>query len=276
MAITQCRQKNKCGLPGYATQFQNFVASINQSDTHGLLHVAEPALALVGSFGLCLFFDLPMTLILFLIPACLAASYQITYFGGKTGLIPFGRFVTLFAMLPALFFWNLTPLQLTICCLFITICMASAASLIFQYKIGTDHNFDHKTIHVNHVIGLLMTTLVIGGCVWIILSAVTLGSPELFAQRGRSRALLAQSLTFEPIILLLGMLFGWAIKMMKLSPTMVFGGILMPNYLTLGLLAGAAASTLTKQKEHYDPFFSGVFTGEALWILGALCLQLYF
>jgi len=73
---------------------------------------------------------------------------------------------------------------------------------------------------------------------------------------------------------LLGFLYGIIIKKCGLSPTMVFGGIIMPNSISIGLIIGASLTLLTKRKSDYLPFCAGVFTSESLWVLAGIAVKL--
>ena len=48
---------------------------------------------------------------------------------------------------------------------------------------------------------------------------------------------------------------------------MTFGGIIMPNSITLCLVLGGLISLIPKDKERYLPLCSGIFASESLWIL---------
>jgi hypothetical protein len=237
------------------------------------LEKIEPWAAITLSTLLLFFMKFSNTSILFLIVASAAAAHSISYFGARTGLIPLGRFITLFCMIPMLLMFSPSPLQIVWLSVFSAIAMAAASNLIFQYKVGDLNQIDRKTIHKHQWIGLFLTSIIIGACFWLLLSNLQIGSEELFCQRGRTRALLVQSLNFDPIILLLGGIFGWMVKQLKLSPTMVFGGILMQNSLTIGLLIGALIAKITPNQEDVQPFWSGIFSGESIWIMLTLLFK---
>ena len=55
---------------------------------------------------------------------------------------------------------------------------------------------------------------------------------------------------------------------------MVFGGIIMPNSISIGLIIGASLSLLTRNKEDYLPFCAGVFASESLWVLAGIAIKL--
>jgi hypothetical protein len=244
-----------------------------EKEDKNFMEKVEPWIAITLSTLLLFFMKFSNTSIVFLIISSAAASHSISYFGARTGLVPLGRFITLFCMIPMLLIFSLSSVQIVWLSVFSAVVMAAASNLIFQYKVGDLNQIDRKTIHKHQWIGLILTAIVIGACFWLLLSNLQIGSEELFCQRGRTRALLVQSLNFDPIILLLGSIFGWLVKQLKLSPTMVFGGILMQNSLTVGLLIGALIAKLTPNQENAQPFWSGIFSGESIWIMLTLLFK---
>ncbi len=202
------------------------------------------------------------------------ATYQISYLAAKLGLVSFGRFAT-FIMLPMMMIFKLDAIQITMICVFFNVCAATASDLLFDYKVGELCSLDFEKIHKYQWLGLIVTSLTIGFILWILFTHFQLGSSDLFAQRGKSRALLIQSLSFDWKIVLMGFFYGVILKKLKVSPTMVFGGILMPNNLTIGLVVGAIVSYFTKNADERMPFWSGVFAGESIWILFFITLKFF-
>lgn len=200
-------------------------------------------------------------------------TYNICYMAGKIGLVAFGRFVT-FVMLPALFLFSLTNLQITLLCVFCSIAMATASNLLFSAKVGDLEHVSRKKIHRYTWLGLVITAAAIGFCIWLLCTHFTLGSAELFGQRGRSRALLIQSFSFDLRIVSLGFLYGYALRLFRLSPTMVFGGLLMPNNLTIGLSIGALMSAYSKDAKSEHPLWSGMLAGDSLWELVSIACKM--
>jgi uncharacterized oligopeptide transporter (OPT) family protein len=192
--------------------------------------------------------------------------------GGKIGLITFGRFAT-FIMIPMMILFKLNFMQITLLVVFFNICAGVASDLLFDYKVGQLCDIEFKKIYKAQWLGLIFTALTIGFFIWLLFNTFQLGSPELFAQRGKSRALLLQSLNFDWRILLLGFIYGILLKRFKISPTMVFGGILMPNNLTIGLSIGALISYFEKQTSAKFSLWSGVFAGESIWILFVILMR---
>lgn len=193
-------------------------------------------------------------------------TYQISYLSGKIGLITFGRFAT-FIMVPMMLLFELNFVQITFLCMFFNVCAGVASDLLFDYKIAQLCDLSFSKVHRFQWLGLIATSLCIGFFLWLLFTTFQVGSPELFAQRGWHRALLIQSLSFNLTVVFLGVLFGFLLKKLKISPMMVFGGILMPSSLTIGLVIGAAFSFIANNSQKYFSFWSGVFTGESIWIL---------
>ncbi|MCF7799410.1 OPT/YSL family transporter [Candidatus Babeliales bacterium] len=203
------------------------------------------------------------------------ATYQISYLGCKVGLVSFGRFAT-FIMIPMLLIFNLDFMQITMVCVFFNVCSAVSSDLLFDYKIGQLCNIDFKEIYKYQWIGLIITSISIGFFLWLFFTNFQIGSPALFAQRGKARAILVQSLGFDFRVILMGLFSGIILKKLKINPTMVLSGILMPNSLSIGLIIGAFFARFSKKFKNFDAFWSGVFTGESLWLLLSILLKKLF
>ncbi|MFH1643724.1 MAG: OPT/YSL family transporter [bacterium] len=216
---------------------------------------------------------MPLAQILFL-GLTLLFTYQISLLGGKVGLVPFGRFAT-FIMIPMMILFKLNYFQITFICVFYNICAAAATDLLFDYKVGHLCKINFNRIYKYQWLGLIVTSLSIGFFFWILFTNLQLGSAELFAQRAKSRALLIQSLNFDFYVVGLGFIYGWILKKLKFNPTMVFGGLLMPNTITIGLAIGAVISYFSKKTQTETSFWSGVFASESLWILLTIILKMF-
>ncbi len=234
----------------------------------------EPVLTILGCIIILSYFKFSFFAQAFLLIAIVLFTYQISYLGGKIGLITFGRFAT-FIMIPMMLLFKLDFMQITFLCVFFNVCAGVASDLLFDYKVAQLCDLSFKKVHRYQWFGLVITSLCIGFFLWLLFTTFQVGSADLFAQRGKSRALLIQSLNFDFTVLFLGFLFGYILKKLKISPTMVFGGILMPNSLTIGLVVGALISWYTKKSEKYFPLWSGVFAGESIWILVSILLRLF-
>ena len=245
----------------------------NFSLTEFVFKYKEPIVLFSLSFIFLYFLGfMPLAQILFLI-LTLLFTYQISLLGGKVGLVPFGRFAT-FIMIPMMLLFKLNYFQITFVCVFYNICAASATDLLFDYKVGHLCKIDFKRVYKYQWLGLIVTSLSIGFFLWLLFTNLKLGTVELFAQRAKSRALLIQSLNFDFYVVGLGFIYGWVLKKLKFNPTMVFGGLLMPNTITIGLAIGAVISYFSKKTQEQTSFWSGVFASESLWILLTIILKM--
>jgi uncharacterized oligopeptide transporter (OPT) family protein len=233
----------------------------------------ELIIALLLSSGFLFYFKFTFVSQLLLMTLIVIATYQIGYLGGQIGLVTFGRFAT-FVMIPMMLLFKLDFVQVTFLCVFFNVCAGVASDLLFDYKVGQLCEIDFKVIRKYQWIGLIVASLCVGFFLWILFTNFQLGSSELFAQRGRDRALLIQSLNFDFRVVFIGVVYGLFLKKFKISPTMVFGGILMPSNLSIALLLGAILSAFVKDPEEKIPFCSGIFAGESIWVIGTVLLKL--
>ncbi|HBS47982.1 TPA: hypothetical protein DEO28_02810 [Candidatus Dependentiae bacterium] len=237
----------------------------------------EPILILLATFIFFSYLKFSFGAQVFIILLTILATYQISWMGGKVGLVPFGRFAT-FVMLPTIMFFDLTFFQITILCVFFNVCAAAASDLLFDYKIGELCNIKFRKIQKYQWAGLIITSLVIGAFFWAIFNNFQLGTPELFAYKAMARALLIKTSFFNFTTVFLGIVFGLILKFAKINPTMVLCGILMPNGLSIGLIIGGLSAIVTKnlfkqELEKFYPFWSGVFASESTWILMLMILK---
>lgn len=91
-----------------------------------------------------------------------------------------------------------------------------------------------------------------------------LGSEQLFAQRAQARALLINIRVFDLTVLIIGCLFGWLLKKIKMNPMLVLGGILMPINYSLSLILGGLLALCVKNREDWEPFWSGIFAANSI------------
>jgi len=247
--------------------------SPNSSPIDRFLTSLEALFAFGLSIALFTYFQFPILAQLFILTLTVMATYQISMLSGKIGLVPYGRFVT-FVMIPTMLLFKLSFFQITLLCLFVGICSAVATDLLFDYKIAELCNISFQRIHRFQWLGLLATAAGLGFFFWLLITNLHLGTTELFGQRGLTRSLMIQSLNFDLTVVFLGFLFGYILKKIKISPSMAFGGILMPNNLTIGLVIGAIGSTLVKDKMEHFPMASGIFAGETMWLIVSILAKM--
>lgn len=202
------------------------------------------------------------------------ATYQICLIGGNIGLIHYGRFST-YVLVPMFLLFKLSALQLTVVCTFFNICAAVASDLLFDLKTGDLAQVSRRRMWLAQWVGLIATAVTIGFIFYLLFTNMQIGSPDFFAHRSQSKALLLQALHFDFRVVFLGVLYGMVVKSVGLSPTMVFGGIIMPNSISIGLMIGALGTLLVRRKEDYLPLCAGVFTSESLLILAGITAKFW-
>ncbi|MBN1549061.1 OPT/YSL family transporter [Candidatus Babeliales bacterium] len=226
----------------------------------------EIALIIGIVVGLLSYFQFSLVTQMYLIVGTLVCTYQISVIAGKIGLAQLGRFAT-FVMVPALVGLRVTFVQAIIIATFVEICGGVAVDVLFGRKTASLLKLNRVLVKRYQLLGLGVATLVVGGVIWLLITRFGLGTDELFVQRAYARALLVQSGSVDLKVLGLGCLFGYVISLLRMSPMLVLGGVLMPFNLTLGLVAGGCMTLLTKDRESWYPFWSGVFAAGSLWML---------
>lgn len=203
---------------------------------------------------------------IYLIVFTFVCTYQLTLIAGKIGMAQLGRFAT-FVMVPALFIFGVDAVKAAIIATFVEITGGVAADVLFGKKMGYLAEVPPNQLKRFQLFGLIISSLTVGIVFWLLINQFGLGSEDLFAQRSQMRALLINVQNFNTYVLILGGLFGYALKKLKISPMMVLGGLLMPLNYSLGLIAGGILTMFTKQREEWEPFWSGVFAANSIWEL---------
>jgi len=193
-------------------------------------------------------------------------TYQIIDIAGKIGLAQLGRFAT-FVMVPAIFIFNLNFIQITFIATFVEICAGVSTDLLFGRKVAQLASIPSNTIKKYQLLGIFISSITVGIVFWFLINHFSLGSTELFAQRAQARALLINAISFNHYVLLLGFIFGYALKKLKINPMLVLGGILMPINISLGLITGSFCTKFIKDKEKGECFWSGVFASHSIWMI---------
>jgi uncharacterized oligopeptide transporter (OPT) family protein len=258
----------------------NFLRLVNTVITHKIkkkpdipliskiIIYVEPIICVSLTFILLSYFNFSLLAQLALIIFTIIATYQICVISGKIGLVQFGRF-SLFVTLPMYILFNLNFVQATVVCTFFNVCAAVASDLLFDYKTGSLCNITSATMHRYQWLGLLISALSCGFIFWLLFTHLKIGSPDLFAQRAQSKAVIIQTFQFDKYIVMIGFFFAFILKKFKISPAMTFGGILMPNDMTFALVIGGLVAHLTKGKDNQsekDFFSAGVFSSESIWV----------
>lgn len=203
---------------------------------------------------------------LFVITATAIASYQIIVIAGKIGLATMGRFAT-FVMVPALLLFGCDGIQATIISTLVGIAGGVGTDLLFGRKMGRMSGLQSTEVHRFQLLGIITSSVVIGIIVWLLVNQFGLGSPELFAQRAQARALLLGCTHFNYVVLAVGMVFGFLLHQFKINELLVLGGLLMPIDYSLALIVGGFISYYLIDQKEGEPFFSGMFAANSIWML---------
>jgi hypothetical protein len=256
-------------------QFSGYTTLSRKQSVKNVFDVARKRalIPIIATSILFLLFKFPPLSLLIIIPLTTIAAYNISAIAGEIGLAQIGRFVTL-VMIPTMLLFKLNVMQITLLCVFVASCITATTDLLFGYKVGELCKIPQKKIYFYQWLGLIVTAISAGFFVWLLCTNLQLGTAELFAQRAKSRAILITSFSFNWTVVFLGFLFGLGLKRLKISPTMVFGGLLMPNQLTIGLLIGSLGTLFVKDKKEHFTLFSGIFTAESLWLIVSILWRL--
>lgn len=222
--------------------------------------------ALIFSIAFLTFFKFSFVSQLYLIVFSLVCTYQIVVIAGKIGLAQLGRFATL-VMIPGMLIFNLNYVQIMLIATFVELCSGIATELLFGRKIGRLSSLGLNRIKIFQLIGLIVSAFSVGFVFFFFIKNLQLGSAELFAQRAQARALLINVKSFNFYVLLVGLAFGYFLQRFKFNPMLVLGGLLMPVNMVLCLLTGAFFKYITPKKYDLEPFWSGVFATQSIWIL---------
>ena len=239
-----------------------------QSATQLMRYEFDYLLLAIGILLFCFFWYFNFTIwsgIYVLIGTALCV-YQLLIIAGKTGLAPFPRFAT-FVMMPGLVFFGFDAVQVMIVSLFVEVCGGVAVDTMFGRKLAMLAAIDRKRMARWQWIGLIVGAVTIAIVFWLLINRFGLGGHELFVQRAKARAVLAQANQFNYWAMLCGALFSILLKFIRVNPVLVIGGLAMPLDISIVLIAGGLSTYLVKNKEQYYPFWSGVFAAGSLWML---------
>jgi len=212
------------------------------------------------------YFEFSVLMQIYLIVFSYVCTYQMVLIGGKIGLAQLGRFAT-FVMVPAMFIFNLSVVQVVIISTFVEICGGVATDTLFGRKIAHMANIERKKMQRYQYLGLLISAFSIGVIFWLLINHFGLGTTDLFAGRAQARKLLIEVKSFDYYILIIGLVFGFILKVIKLNPMLVLGGLLMPLNISVGLIVGGLCTLLVRDKQEWYPFWSGIFAANSVWML---------
>lgn len=229
----------------------------------------EGLLAGLASIATLTYLGFPPLAQLMLLGLSVVMIRHLNAFACRTGLGAYGRYMT-FTMVPIMMATAVSHMHITMLCLFIGIAGAAGVDLLFDYRVGQKTGVSAARIHRAQLLGLMVTAACMGMFFWFLCTHFQLGSADLIAHRSRARALLLNSFHMHWGILAIGALFGILLKRVRINPILAFGGVIMPPHLVIGFGFGSLVRLYTRNAERYTPFWSGVFTGDALWVLAML------
>ncbi len=193
-------------------------------------------------------------------------TYQIAVIAGKIGLAPLGRFAT-FVMVPAMLLFPLNVVHIVLIATFVEVCGGVAADILFGRKLARRAGINLRMVKAYQYLGLVISSLAVGVVFWMLINHFGLGSEQLFAYKAQSRSLLIDAKRFDFYALIIGAVFSFMLKYIKVNPMLVLGGLLMPIHISLGLIFGGMLTLFVKDREEWDPFWSGVFASNSVWML---------
>ncbi len=228
--------------------------------------VVEYIIILGATAAFLTYFQFSFISQLYLLVFTAICTYQIAAIAGKIGLALLGRYAT-FVMVPAMFLFNIDFVQIVLIATFVEVCGGVATDILFGRKVGQMADIPSKIMMRYQYLGIIVSAVTAGIVFWVLINHFGLGTPELFAQKAQGRQLLIGAKQFDIYVLLLGIAFGWVLSKIKINPTLVFGGILMPINISLGLIVGGFLSKLVRDRNEWEPFWSGVFASNSIWML---------
>ncbi|OGB97815.1 hypothetical protein A3F06_00250 [candidate division TM6 bacterium RIFCSPHIGHO2_12_FULL_36_22] len=221
---------------------------------------------LIISFLFLRQFHFSILMFIYLIFFTLICAYQVVMIAGRTGLALLGRFAT-FVMVPAIFLFKVDYVGLVFIATFVEIAAGVATDVMFGRKLAQLAYISRSSMRRYQLLGLMISSFSVGIIFWLLINGFGLGSADLFAQRAQARALLIGVHHFDMYALFVGMVYGYFLYYCKINPMLVLGGLLMPLNVSLGLIIGGLFSLISKNKERWYPFWSGVFASNSLWMI---------
>lgn len=192
--------------------------------------------------------------------------FKAAEFASMTGILPFGRFAT-FLMLPIFLLFQTTPIFTVLICVFIAVACAGAVSFLFNLHLGNLLKIETAGVIKSEEQTILITSILMPIVFWFIFQYLQIGSSNLFAYRGLSRALLLQSLKISFSDLLVGSLIFFIAKIRKISEMILISSLLMPLPLTLCMFIGNLLTYVLPKNQKIEFFLTGVFAGESILTL---------
>ncbi len=228
--------------------------------------LAEGLAVWSAACALFLFCGMPFSAIVNTLVLGTVCIYQMVGVAARTGLAPLGRFAT-FVMVPAMIFCTADVWHLTVISLFVACAGGVAVDILFSHVYVYKLQGNANRVWRYQYVGLVVGALVCGAAFFFFVTHFPLGSSTLFAHKAQTRALLFSYASVDFYALFGGFVFGALLTVLRYDPLFVLGGILMPLNLSLGLITGGLLSLCVHSRERYEPFWSGVFAANSLWMM---------
>jgi hypothetical protein len=266
------------GLPKLFKQLASYCSSYKTAVTHtrifgnlnSLNYYVETALLLVVACGMLTFFDFSWIQQIYLLSCTAVFTYQMAVIAGKWGIAPLGRFAT-FVMLPAMALFQMSVEQIVLVATFVEVCGGVTVDMLCNRKVAQLMHCEDVKVRWYQYLGLLVSVATVGIIFWVLANACGLGSVQLFAYKAQSRQLLINALmhgnNFNYAIMMIGFVLSVILQYVKINPMLVLGGLLMPLNLSIGLISGGLLTLLTRNKQEWEPFWSGVFAANSVWMI---------
>jgi hypothetical protein len=229
--------------------------------------IAQAVLFIVCFMASSFYLGLSFIVQLYVIVTTYFCVHQMIVLGGTMGIVPLGRFAT-FVMVPALFLFSLDYVQLIAIATFVEVAGGVAVDALFAQKAAQLASMEKRSIQLIQYIGICLAALFCGIIFLLLSSKFQIGSAALGAYKAQARALLVHAHKLDDYLLVgCGLACGWILSLLKINPSMVLGGILMPLDYSLGLIVGGMCTYLVPQKEQWLPFASAIFAANSLWMI---------
>lgn len=228
--------------------------------------IATGLVAIAGTVVYFSYFGCSLVSQLYVLFFSLVWVYQLLLIGGKTGLAPVGRFAT-FVMLPGIFLFRWDAVQATLVALFVSLAGGIAVDIMFGRKMAQESDISQREVTKYQLLGLVVSAAVMGVVFWLLINHFGLGSAELLAQKAQARAVLLSVFNFDFVALILGTCFGILLHFLHINTALVFTGLVFPVTQSLMLVVGGLVALFSKNRQDWEPFWSGVFAAGSIWML---------
>ena len=203
----------------------------------------------------------------YLFLALLLVSYYVSVIVAKVGVIDLSVFVWVI-LLPLAYLASGNQLTgVIVVAVFSMLFVGLVVDLLFSYKLAELSRIAYKRILGYQMLGFFVAVTSSGFVIWWYAHNFQLGSVGLLAQSAQEFNVMIQFGTYDHRIVLLGFVFGLIMRLFVPEPLVVVGSILMETGVTIWLVLAGAISYMVKKRERFYPFWFGVYSSHALWMM---------